>query len=113
MTDSRRPRSVPGIELEPTLVPSRRHPTGAARCQAVTWRDGQPRQCRRKARDGFRVCGHHGAGYRKRCLLRPECCLTGSSPVSIWQQLMVNAARPSHSEQFRRWQMWCGPPGRC
>lgn len=55
-----------GIELEATLPPSRRHPEGAARCQAVTRRDGQPRQCRRKARDGFRVCSHHGAGSRKR-----------------------------------------------
>jgi hypothetical protein len=55
-----------GIRLEPFMAPSRRHPEGAARCRGVTRRDGLPRQCRRKARDGFPVCSHHGAGSRKR-----------------------------------------------
>jgi len=54
------------VKLEPRLPPSRRRPEGAARCQATTKRDGVPRQCKRKARDGFATCGHHGAGFRKR-----------------------------------------------
>ncbi len=56
----------PTVELELRLPASRRHRQGAARCQAITRRDGEPRQCRRKARDGFPVCSHHGAGSRKR-----------------------------------------------
>ncbi len=55
-----------GIRIEPFMPPSRRHPEGAIRCRGVTQRDGLPRQCRRKARDGFPVCSHHGAGSRKR-----------------------------------------------
>lgn len=55
-----------GVELQEKLPPSRRHPLGAPRCRAVTGRDGVRRQCRRKARDGFPVCSHHGAGSRKR-----------------------------------------------
>jgi hypothetical protein len=56
-----------GIRLEPLMAPSRRHPESAGRCQGITRRDGQlARQCRRKARDGFPVCSHHGAGSRKR-----------------------------------------------
>ncbi len=55
-----------GIQIEPFMAPSRRHPDRAPRCRGVTRRDGLPRQCRRKARDGFPVCSHHGAGSRKR-----------------------------------------------
>lgn len=61
-----RPRKGDPIPLEEFFPASRRHPTGSRRCQAVTWRDGEPRQCRRRARDGFAVCSHHGAGSRKR-----------------------------------------------
>ena len=64
-----RTRGGPAVRLEARLPPSRRHPEGAPRCQAVTARDGPPRQCRRKARDGFRTCSHHGAGSRRREIL--------------------------------------------
>jgi hypothetical protein len=54
------------VHLQSSLPPSRRNPQGAPRCQGVTWRDEQPRQCKRKARRGFRVCSHHGAGSQRR-----------------------------------------------
>lgn len=60
------PSKPSDVVLEAALPPSRRHPHGASRCQAVTGRDGALRQCRRKARDGYRTCMHHGAGSKKR-----------------------------------------------
>jgi hypothetical protein len=53
-------------KLVARLRPSRRHPDGLPRCQRVRLRDGQWHQCRRAAREGFRVCGIHGAGYAVR-----------------------------------------------
>jgi hypothetical protein len=55
-----------GIELEERQPPSRRNPLGALRCQAIAFDSGVPHQCKKNARAPFKVCGTHGAGYRKR-----------------------------------------------
>jgi hypothetical protein len=85
-----------GIRLEPFRAPSRRHPEGAARCQAVTRRDGQPRQCRRNAREGFTVCSHHGAGSRKR-----ELAGIRKNPALV-RLVTGKRAKPSTVEQLLR-----------
>ena len=48
------------------LPPSRRHPDGLPRCQRERVRDGRWHQCQRAAREGFRTCGFHGAGFAAR-----------------------------------------------
>ena len=66
---SERPRrpEQPTISLEARLPASVRNPKGLARCQRVIRREDEaPRQCMLAAREGFRACGSHGAGYPKR-----------------------------------------------
>lgn len=46
--------------------PSIRHPEGLPRCKRQDIRDGKWWQCPRAARDGFEVCGKHGAGHPSR-----------------------------------------------
>ena len=60
------PTRDPPHPLDDRLPGSARHPRGLPRCRFWRLRSGVFHQCCRAARLGFRVCGHHGAGFPAR-----------------------------------------------
>lgn len=65
--DPNKPRKPqPPQPLVERCAPSKACPEGRPRCQRWAMRDGAQWQCSRPAREGFPVCGIHGAGYAKR-----------------------------------------------
>jgi hypothetical protein len=58
--------ALPPQPLAVVTQQSRRAPHGRPRCQYWGPRGDKFWQCQRPARQGFRVCGVHGAGYAKR-----------------------------------------------